>query len=128
MYLYCVLLVTLFAVGSYADKATCIHNKFNTDIGEQGYRTCHENSGATAIPKIKQCFQNYLKDKEVVITASNGQMTVDRTKFTTLGSSTSSTKVGQAIQACAAKNEDRMYQEVARAVQCVFSEVKKSCK
>ncbi|GIY53319.1 hypothetical protein CDAR_39461 [Caerostris darwini] len=106
---------SIFFIG-YADKKTCIQNVFNTEIGDQGYRTCYDRSAALVIPRIKQ-----------VITASNGQMTVDRTKFATLGSNTSNTKVGKAIQACAAEDDDRLYQEAAKAVQCVFEEIKKIC-
>ncbi|GFW54325.1 uncharacterized protein TNCV_3702861 [Trichonephila clavipes] len=73
------------------------------------------------------CYQEVLKQKQIVKVANNGQMTVDRSKFTQEGSTTSRTKVGKAMQTCSNNGDDRMYQEAARAIQCVFDQLKQSC-
>ncbi|GFT77859.1 hypothetical protein NPIL_572321 [Nephila pilipes] len=100
MYVYILLTLSFFAAVGFAQDSmvTCIHQKFSRDLGES-YTTCHQRSGATAIPRIKQ-----------VKVATNGQMTVDRSKFATEG--TSNTPVGKAVKACATNADDRMYQEV----------------
>ncbi|GFQ68362.1 uncharacterized protein TNCT_514711 [Trichonephila clavata] len=128
MYVYCLLTLSLFVAVGIADnpKVTCIHQKFSNDLGEP-YTRCHQSSGALAIPKIKQCYQEVLKQKQIVKVANDGQMTVDRSKFAQEGTATSRTKVGKAMQTCSNNGDNEIYKEAARAVQCVFEELKKIC-
>ncbi|GBN04754.1 hypothetical protein AVEN_63727-1 [Araneus ventricosus] len=133
MYMYCFLFAALFAVGDFQTanqrKVECIHSKFTSDIGGQGYTNCHSSNQALAIPKIKQCVTDWMKAKGVVQTASDGQMTVNAATFATKAGEMGETPTGRAMVACKNRpNNDRMYREAARASQCIFEEVKKTCR
>ncbi|CAL1277796.1 unnamed protein product [Larinioides sclopetarius] len=133
IYMYCLLFAALFAVGDFQSanqrKIECINSKLTNDIGNQGYTSCQSTNQALAIPKIKQCVTDWLKEKGVVQTASNGQMTVNAAAFATKAGEMRSSNTGRAMEACKNRpNNDRMYQEAARATQCIFEEVKKTCR
>ncbi|GBO08657.1 hypothetical protein AVEN_144673-1 [Araneus ventricosus] len=64
-----------------------------------------------------------------VQTASDGQMTVNAATFATKAGEMGETPTGRAMVACKNRpNNDRMYREAARASQCIFEEVKKTCR
>ncbi|KAF8794703.1 uncharacterized protein LOC129957383 [Argiope bruennichi] len=131
-YLYCLLFAALFTVGEFSSnerKINCIDSKLKADIGNEGYTQCHSRNQALPIPKIKQCVTDWLKSKNIVITANNGQMTVDATAFATKANELREKPTGRAMEACKNReNNDRMYQEAARATQCIFEEVRKTCR
>ncbi|XP_042897838.1 uncharacterized protein [Parasteatoda tepidariorum] len=106
----------------------CMKGKYDADLGNS-FTSCYESSRAMRPERVKTCFTKVMKDNGVVITASNGQMTVDRTKFGEYGNANSQKPIGKAMKECfsSARSGDDMYKEAPRASQCVFRKVKKSC-
>ncbi|KAG8188375.1 hypothetical protein JTE90_019280 [Oedothorax gibbosus] len=125
------LICALSVVGSYGKSSkeikACINETYTTSIGPEGYIDCVKTSGATDIPKMKQCFQDVMKKKNAVKVASNGQMTVDKDKFKEVGESWKKNNVGKAILECHKENKEDMYKEAGRCDQCVFEKIKKYC-
>ncbi|KAG8188376.1 hypothetical protein JTE90_019281 [Oedothorax gibbosus] len=124
--------VALFGAGNCgnndAKKIACIHGKFNNDIGSAGYTNCHQRSGALPIPRIKQCYQEVMKTAQVVVTVG-GKQKVDGTKFAEYAAAHSTSDVGKAMGACSRKTDaQEIYKKASSTTQCVFSEVKRTCK
>ncbi|XP_042894598.1 uncharacterized protein [Parasteatoda tepidariorum] len=104
----------------------CIKGKYDADLGNS-FTSCYESSKVLRVARVKTCYNNVMKDNGVIVTASNGQMTVDRTKFEEYGHSNSQKPIGKAMKECYDSSDDRLFKEAARASQCVFSKVKKTC-
>ncbi|XP_015914734.1 uncharacterized protein [Parasteatoda tepidariorum] len=110
------------------DVLNCIQRKYDDDLGNS-FTSCYESSQKMRPDRITTCYTEVMQDIGVVVTASNGQMTVDRTKFGEYGNKNSEKPIGKAMEECFNNHKagDNLYKKAATASQCVFSKVKKIC-
>ena len=120
-------LVVLAETSTGEDKKNCIKGKYEESLSET-FTNCFNTKTSLFIPRVKQCYQDIMIDKRVVKVAPNGQMTVDRQKFGDYAQQNNHA-VGKAMKSCYIDTaaDDPMYQEAARASQCVFEKVKTTC-